>query len=53
MAKHPVSFIAHEKVKEPVKVTFREQNGKVVSFPAHKVIKEPVKVTFMANSKKK
>ena len=53
MAKHIVSFPAHKRVKEPVRVAFVTESGKKVSFPAHKKIKEPVQVKFIAKDHKK
>jgi hypothetical protein len=50
--KHHVSFVAHVKVNEPVKVDFHTKSGKEVSFPAHKKVVEPVKIDFMAKNKK-
>ena len=49
--KHTVSFIAHKKVVEPVRVAFPTKEG-FVSFGAHKKVSEPVLVRFQAKNKK-
>ncbi len=51
--KHHVHFTALEKVKEPVVVNFKTNQGKEIKFPAHKKVLEEVQVEFMAKGKKK
>jgi hypothetical protein len=50
--KHHVKFIAHEKVKEPVVVSFKTRDGEKVKFAAHEKVLEKVPVNFMAKNKK-
>jgi len=49
--KHHVSFVAHEKVKEPVFVDFKTKSGQEVKFKAHEKVLEKVKVNFVAKNK--
>ena len=46
-----ISFVAHKKVEEPVKVAFKTSDGKNVQFPAHKKVMEEVEIDFMAKNK--
>jgi|GEM_PF-5537169 hypothetical protein len=46
--KHTVSFKAHKPISEPVKVSFKTDEGKKVTFPAHKTVKKEVTVRFRA-----
>lgn len=51
MSKHHVKFMAKEKVKEPVTVSFMTKDGEPVRFNAHKKVEEEVEVDFMARNK--
>lgn len=51
--KHEVKFKAHVKVKKPIIVSFKTEQGKKVVFPAHKKVKKSVVVDFKAKNKKK
>jgi hypothetical protein len=48
-----VKFKAHEKVKEPARVSFKTKDGEKVRFTAEKTVKVPVTVSFTARKKKK
>jgi hypothetical protein len=49
--RHHVSFNAHKKVNEEVRVAFHTKAGKTISFDAEKKVKVPAHVDFLARNK--